>query len=145
MISVLYRLGDRLRHRARQGSTLPVTAVNGRRGEDLAHRFLRKRGLTIVARNYRPPAGGGEIDLIAYDRGKLVFVEVKTRASGDFGEPDAAVDDEKRRFLVRAARDYARRSAIEWQNVRFDIVSVVLDNPPRIELLPDAFHLARTL
>jgi putative endonuclease len=138
VISWLYRFGDALRHRARR-STLPVEAVNGKRGEDLAHRLLRRSGFTVVARNYRPPAGGGEIDLIAYESGKLVFVEVKTRASADFGSPEEAVNQEKRTFIERAARDYARRSEVDWNNVRFDIVNIVLGNPPRLELRKDAF------
>jgi putative endonuclease len=144
VISWLYLLGDRMRHRSRRGS-LPIAAVHGRLGEDLAHRLLRKRGFTVVARNYRPPSGGGEIDLIAYDAGKLVFVEVKTRAGTDFGSPEDAVDQEKRTFIERAARDYARRSEVDWNEVRFDVVNVVLDDPPRVELRKDAFPHRRTL
>ena len=144
MITWLYRIGDRLRHSARR-KTLPVEAVNGRRGEDLAHRLLRRHGFTVVARNYRPPSGGGEIDLIAYDGGRLVFVEVKTRASTDFGAPENAVDQEKRTFIERAARDYARRSEVDWNAVRFDVVNVVLGDPPQVELRKDAFSHRRTL
>jgi putative endonuclease len=144
VISWLYRIGDRLRHSARRRS-LPVEAVNGKRGEDMAHRLLRRRGFTVVARNYRPPAGGGEIDLIAYDDGRLVFVEVKTRASADFGAPAEAIDQEKRTFIERAARDYARRAEVDWNEVRFDIVNVVLGDPPRVELVKDAFSHLRTL
>jgi putative endonuclease len=144
VISLIYRIADRLRHRARR-QRLPVEAVNGKLGEDLAHRLLRRRGFTVIARNYRPPAGGGEIDLIATDAGKLVFVEVKTRSSMEFGSPEEAVDSEKRAFIVRAARDYARRREIPWEQVRFDLVNVVLDDPPRVELMPDAFHPQRTL
>jgi putative endonuclease len=144
VIAWLYRIGDRLRHRARRAS-LPLGAVNGRLGEDLAHRLLRKHGFTIVARNYRPPSGGGEIDLIAYDGGRLVFVEVKTRASTDFGAPEDAVDQEKQIFIERAARDYARRREVDWNAVRFDVVNVVLGDPPQIELRKDAFSHRRTL
>jgi putative endonuclease len=114
-------------------------------GEDLAHRLLRRRGFIVIARNYRPPAGGGEIDLIAMDAGKLVFVEVKTRASTEFGTPADAVDSEKQAFIERAARDYARRHEPDWEQVRFDVVSVVLAKPPQVELLKDAFHRQRTL
>jgi len=144
VISWLYRFADRLRHRARR-RTLPVEAVNGRLGEDLAHRLLRRNGFTVVARNYRPPSGGGEIDLIAYDGGRLVFVEVKNRAGTNFGSPDIAVDREKRAFIERAARDYARRSEVDWNGVRFDLVNVVLGHPPRVELRKDAFPHRRTL
>ena len=144
MMSLVYRVADRLRHRVRRKSMSPGEA-NGRRGEDLAHRLLRREGYTVVARNYRPPAGGGELDLIAWDGSKLAMVEVKTRTSAEFGTPDAAVDEEKRNALERAARDYARRAGVEWENVRFDVVNVVLDDPPRIELRRDAFQSRRTL
>ena len=144
MMSLVYRVADRLRHRARLKS-MPVEAANGRRGEDLAHRLLRREGFTVVARNYRPPAGGGEIDLIGWDKDKLAIVEVKTRAAADFGSPDAAVDDEKRAAIERSARDYARRAGVEWDKVRFDIVNVVLGDPPQMELRRDAFRSRRTL
>ena len=132
MLGMLYRAADALRRRA--GS-----ADHGRAGEDLAHRYLRRRGCTIVARNYRPRSGMGEIDLVAWHGDTLAFVEVKTRASGEFGDPEAAVDAEKRTRLTRAARDYARRASIDWQHTRFDVVSIVLSSPPEIEWRRDAF------
>ena len=132
MLSLIYRVADALRRRT-------LSANHGRIGEDLAHRFLRRRGCTVVARNYRPPAGHGEIDLVVWHGEKLVFVEVKTRDTSDFGEPERAVDAEKRLHLTRAARDYARRAGVEWQNVRFDVVAVIL-SPRRIEWFCDMFH-----
>jgi putative endonuclease len=144
VISLIYRIADRLRHRARR-RRLPVEAVNGKLGEDLAHRLLRRRGFTVIARNYRPPAGGGEIDLIAMDAGKLVFVEVKTRRSEEFGSPEEAVDSEKRALIERAARDYARRRGVDWEQVRFDLVMVLLGDTPQVELRKDAFHHQRTI
>jgi len=135
MIGLLYRAADAVRRRLRP-------ADSGRWGEDLAHRYLRRRGCTIVARNYRPRAGGGEIDLVAWQRNTLVFVEVKTRLSAEFGAPGRAVDSEKERHLRHAARDYARRAGVDWQMVRFDIVSIVLGKPPQIEWVQDAFSTA---
>jgi len=132
MMGLLYRAADRLRQRR-------YTDNHGRIGEDLAHRFLRARGCTVVARNYRTLSGRGEIDLIVWDGSRLAFVEVKTRATEEFGPPEGAVDAEKRERLQIAARDYARRAEIAWQVARFDIVSIVLDRPPRIEWLRDAF------
>jgi putative endonuclease len=132
MITLLYRAADALRRRS-------FATDHGRMGEDMAHRYLRSHGCTIVARNYRPRTGRGEIDLVAWRGGKLIFVEVKTRASEEFGTPDRAVDAEKRANLQFAARDYARRANVDWQETRFDIVSVVLDFPPRIVWMPDAF------
>jgi len=132
VLSLIYRAADALRRRSLQTN-------HGRLGEDLAHRYLRRAGCIVVARNYRPPSGKGEIDLVAWHREKLVFVEVKTRATAEFGEPDRAVDAEKRLHLTRAARDYARRAGVEWDHVRFDIVSVVLI-PRQIQWYRDSFH-----
>jgi len=132
MLNGFYQFADILRRRSLQNN-------HGRLGEDMAHRYLRGSGCTVVARNYRPPSGKGEIDLVVWHRGKLVFAEVKTRASAQFGEPEGAVDAEKRGNLTRAARDYARRAGVGWDQVRFDIISVVL-RPHRIEWLRDAFH-----
>ncbi len=132
MIGLLYRAADALRR-------WKLADDHGRIGEDLAHRYLRKHGCTIVARRYRPPAGGGEIDIVAWDGSKLVFVEVKTRSSGEFGAPERAVDRVKQAVLARTGRDYARRAEVEWRNVRFDIVSIVLGRRPEIEWLQDAF------
>jgi putative endonuclease len=144
MLQFLLRLSDSARHRARLRSWSPALA-SGRRGEDLAHRFLRKRGFHVVARNYRPRSGAGEIDLVAWDGGTLVFVEVKSRRSEEFGTPDRAVDQEKQDALVRAAREYARRAGVEWQNVRFDIVNVVLTDPPSVSHIGDAFGAGQAL
>jgi putative endonuclease len=85
------------------------------------------------------------MDLIAWERERLVFVEVKSRATADYGTPDRAVDPEKQRHIERAAREYSRRAQVDWDLVRFDIVSVLLTRPPKIELLRDAFGPRRTL
>lgn len=144
MLGWLYRAGDALRdHRRRQISDPDQAA--GRRGEDLAHRFLQRQGLVVVARNYRARSGAGELDLVAWDRDTLVFVEVKTRATEEFGSPDRAVDQAKRERLLRAAREYARRAGADWRRVRFDIVNVVLEPRPAITLLRDAFPVRPAL
>ncbi len=135
---------DRLRDLARRGR-VDADAATGRRGEDLAHRFLQRQGYTVVARNYRTPSGTGEIDLVAWDGPTLVFVEVKTRASEEFGTPDRAVDSEKERHLLNAARSYAHRAGVEMERARFDIVSVVLGEPPRLALIRDAFRTSQTI
>jgi putative endonuclease len=133
MISLLYRAADAVRRRMYSGD-------HGRVGEDLAYRYLRAQGCTVVARNYRTRSGSGELDLVAWHGPELVFVEVKTRETSDFGPPDRAVDREKREHLRRAARDYALRAGVEFRKTRFDIVSIVLGNPPRIDWLRDAFR-----
>src|SRR5579871_5436535 len=113
-------LSDWLRHHRRRRIWDPDLAL-GRRGEDLAHRFLRKQGFTIVARNYRLAAGDAEADIIARDGEALVIVEVKTRESADFGSPDRSVSEEKRRALVRVAREYAKKTETPREQVRFDV------------------------
>ena len=137
MISVL-RFLDLLRHRARVRRWLPEQA-SGRRGEALAHRYLRAGGFTVVARNYRPRSGHGEIDLVAWEKDTLVFVEVKTRQTAEFGAPDRAVDSVKRDALIRSAREYSHRAGVPWERVRFDIVSVVLSEPPALNQISGAF------
>ncbi len=129
---------DSLRDRKRRELWAPSQA-SGRRGEDLVHRFLRRQGWTIVARNYRLAAGDAEADIIAREGDSVVIVEVKTRESAAFGPPDRAIDPDKQRALRRVAREYARRTNTPEENIRFDIAAVTLDPTPEIELLRDAF------
>ena len=135
MLSALDSLRD-----ARRRRLWDRDKASGRRGEDLAHRFLRKHGYIIVARNYRLSSGDAEADLIARDGEDLVIVEVKTRATDEYGPPEQAVNPEKRRHLMRVAREYARKTGTPWERVRFDIVSIVLRQPPEIALLKAAFR-----
>jgi len=131
---------DWLRHLARRRRWMPTLAL-GRRGEDLAHRFLRRQGYTIVARNYRLPSGDGEADLIAWDGDTLVIVEVKSRTSDEFGPPDRAVGDDKRAHLRRLARAYARKTDTPWERVRCDVVTVVFAGRPQLQLVRNAFNI----
>ncbi len=144
MIGWLLRLADTARHRARSRHWNPAHAA-GRRGEDLAHRYLEKQGMRVVARNWRSPAAPGEIDVIARDGETLVFVEVKTRAADEFGAPDRNVDASKQDALRRTAWIYARRAGVPWERVRFDLVGIVLTQPPAFEHRKNAFPGSRTL
>jgi putative endonuclease len=130
---------DWLRH-ARRARTWSADQALGRRGEDLAHRFLRRQGFTIVARNYRLASGDAEADLIAWDGETLAIVEVKTRESSAYGPPERAVGPEKQRRLIRVAREYARKTDTPWDRVRFDVVTVVLASAPQLVLLRSAFE-----
>jgi putative endonuclease len=114
----------------------------GRRGEDLAHRYLQRHGFTIIARNYRLASGDAEADLIAREGDTLVIVEVKTRASDNFGPPDRAIGPEKQRALTRVAREYARRSRHALAQVRCDVVTIILTSPPRLEHFRDAVRVS---
>ena len=129
---------DRLRD-ARRRRVWDRDLAAGRRGEDLAHRYLRREGFIIVARNYRMASGEAEADLIARDGEDLVIVEVKTRETADYGAPERAVNPEKQRHLIRVAREYARKTDTPWERVRFDVVTIVMDKEPEIRLLRAAF------
>lgn len=115
--------------------------VLGGRGEELAVRYLRKRGYKVIERNYR--CLWGEIDLIARNKGTLVFVEIKTRSSSGFGLPQEAVDRFKQGKLVQVAKAYMAQHHLEDTiTTRFDVVAIHLTpSGPEIELIKDAFQL----
>jgi putative endonuclease len=138
MMGRLYEFADLLRHHGRKRRLTPDHLL-GRRGEDLAHRFLRRAGMVIVARNYRMNSGAGEVDLIGWESGTLVFVEVKSRQTDEFGAPDRAIGPQKEVSLLRAAREYARHAEVPWSRVRFDVVTVVFTTPPCITHFRNAF------
>lgn len=108
----------------------------GNRGEDLACRFLKKNGYKILERNYR--IRGGEIDIVAKDDDTLVFVEVKTRWSHDFGPPVEAMTPWKIKALLKPARFYVQKIGWGDKEYRLDFVGVDFadskDNP-KIELI----------
>jgi putative endonuclease len=106
---------------------------------------VRISPITVVARNYRTPSGGNEVDLIAWQKQHLVFVEVKTRQAESVSAPERAVTPEKQRRIVRAAMDYTRRAKVEWGWVRFDVVAITDSRPPLIELFVDAFGAEHSL
>jgi len=130
---------DRLRH-VRRIQVWDRDLAAGRRGEDLAHRYLRRQGYIIIARNYRLASGEAEADLIAREGEDLVIVEVKTRENAEYGPPERAVSPEKQRHLIRVAREYARKTDTPWERVRFDVVSILMEEPPAITLFRGAFR-----
>lgn len=113
------------------------THVLGKQGEELALRFLREKGYKILQTNWR--FGHNELDLIARDGDTLVIVEVKTRQSALFGEPEEAVTRDKQRAIIRSANAYVKIN--HWsRDTRFDIISIILnDSESTIRHLPDAF------
>ncbi len=82
---------------------------------------------------------------MAWDGDTLAFVEVKSRSTEEYGTPDRAVDAEKQSVLLRAAREYARRAKVEWKQIRFDVVSVILSDPPAVAHIQDAFPRGQAL
>jgi putative endonuclease len=117
----------------------------GRRGEEDAYFYLRRRrGYTIIARNYRSPHHRGELDLVGFDRDILCFIEVKTRTKHDFKPAEAAVDRDKQRELSIVARDFLRQMppTCQW---RFDVLAVYYEggqSHPSFELFQNAFPVA---
>ncbi|HEX5171592.1 MAG TPA: YraN family protein [Cyclobacteriaceae bacterium] len=109
----------------------------GKEGERLAANFLMQKGFEVIYRNYR--FRRAEIDLIVKQNDWLIFVEVKTRSSSSFGEPEEAVTVKKIRMIYDAAEEYIY--AIDWKgHIRFDIISVKLGNPPEIIHFEDAIN-----
>ena len=116
--------------------------VLGRKGEKLAADYLRKHGHKVLYRNFRAPHGG-EVDIVCRDKrhDELVFVEVKTRSSEDFGRPLDAVDRKKRRLILRGAMTWLKMLDMPDITFRFDVVEVVMTEPPEIRHIENAFQL----
>lgn len=109
----------------------------GKLGEELAVKYLIDKGYEILERNWRNRHK--EIDIIAKDGEELVIVEVKTRQTDEYGEPDIAVTKQKQRRLIDAANAYLFRTNLEIET-RFDIISIIFkDGKPVIEHIEDAF------
>lgn len=129
---------DRWRHRLRLRAWEPHLAW-GRRAEDVAHRYLQKKGFTVVERNWAWP-GHAEVDLVAWQGETLVFIEVKSRHDAAYAEPEARMNEEKRQRLRLGARLLAKRWKVGLERVRFDLVTVVFE-PYRLEHTVDAWPL----
>ena len=109
----------------------------GREGENLAAEFLKNKGWEIVSRNYRYKKA--EIDLIIRSNNWTIFVEVKTRSSSAYGEPEEFVDEFKARKIFEAAEEFI--FSTNWLgHVRFDVVSIKLGSPPEIVHFEDAIN-----
>jgi putative endonuclease len=110
----------------------------GDRGEDLAAAALKKQGYKILERNYRTPLG--EIDLIAKQKGVLVFIEVKTRQSGRYGTPAEAVHPAKQAKLRRLAEYYLQQQRLGDVAVRFDVVAITVKGEElNLNIIQNAF------
>src|SRR4030065_2341868 len=112
----------------------------GKKGEEVALRFVKKNGYKIIEKNYVCKLG--EMDIIAEEKDRLVFVEVKTRTSMVFGPPQLAVTPFKQRQLSKVALHFLKEKKLEDIKARFDVVAILL--PPekeKIELIRNAFDL----
>ncbi len=110
----------------------------GKAGEKLAQDYLEGKGYRILEQNWR--FGREEIDIIARDGNFLVIVEVKTRSSNMFAEPEASVTKAKQRILIRAANAYVNYRRQKGE-VRFDIISILVNaEGAEINHIVDAFY-----
>jgi len=116
------------------------TRERGRRGEEIAERYLVDAGYRVLDRNVH--LRHAEIDLIALERGALCFVEVRLRSSDRFGSAEESVDRRKQLRLRRAAGDaLANRRWPRFDRVRFDVVAIDAScEPPAVRLIRDAFY-----
>lgn len=122
---------------------LPFHLRTGVWGEAQAERHLKAKGYRILGRRVKVTARD-ELDLVARDGDVLVFVEVKTRKTEDFGRPVAAVDPAKRHTVSRAAVRYLEKVKYPKVYIRFDIVEVVGqegDAAPIVRHIENAFTL----
>jgi putative endonuclease len=112
----------------------------GKKGEELALRFLKKNGYRIIGRNY--VCKMGEMDIIAREKDILVFIEVKTRTSTTFGPPQLAVNPKKQSQMSKVALHFLKEKQLEDVKARFDVVAILLGSKgEEIELIKDAFDL----
>jgi len=110
----------------------------GKKGEQLAVDFLLKKGYTILERNYR--FDKAEVDILAQFKDTLAVVEVKTRSTADFGNPQDFVTNKQIQRLVKAVDHYILVNALNL-DVRFDIIAVIKSGKSfDIEHLEDAFY-----
>ncbi len=110
----------------------------GKKGEDLAAKFLEEKGFEIIDRNYRWKRY--EIDLIVKNEPFLIFVEVKTKTNTTYGLPEDDVTPRKAAQVIAAAEEYVYETG--WKKeIRFDIVAIVIKGEKvEIEHIVDGFY-----
>jgi len=113
--------------------------VSGKQAEDLAARFLVKRGLSVLARNFR--CRGGEIDLVCRDGKAIVFIEVRLRRNPGFGGAGASITPTKQRRIILAAQHYLAAHARADSDCRFDCVLLDGLSENNLDWVRDAFFV----
>jgi len=119
-----------------------TTNAFGELGERIAERWLASQGYTVLARRWR--SGHRDLDLIATRAHVIAFVEVKTRAATEFGDPVEAVHASKRRSIIRSAREWMAKhdNASASAEYRFDVIGVLLrDRKAWVRHIEGAFML----
>jgi putative endonuclease len=117
---------------------MSARTVLGQAGENMACDLFRRAGFEIAERNFRCELG--EIDIVAMRRGLIVFCEVKTRRSSQWGTPAEAVNALKRARIRKLAVRWLAERRVQVREIRFDVVSVIVDGAgTRVDHLVDAF------
>lgn len=111
-------------------------------GEYVAADFLEAKGYRILERNYY--TFGGELDLVIEDRKYLIFVEVKTRKSTQYGVPAEAVDWKKQQHMLSAAREYLRQNPTR-KEIRFDVVEILASMVDQVPHLSYINHIENVI
>jgi putative endonuclease len=112
----------------------------GKKGENIAVAYLKSNGYRIVERNYK--CLFGEIDIVAKDGDTVVFIEVKSRKSEEFGDPQVAVGLEKQKKISKISLKYLEEKHLYPCNARFDVVAIkMLPSGNKVELIQNAFEL----
>lgn len=111
----------------------------GTNGEQIAAIFLKNKGYLILEINWR--TGKKEIDIIAENADSIVFIEVKTRSNFNYGFPEEAVTESKKKLLKLAAEEYFEQKQLN-KNIRFDIISILQQGKNTKEIIhfEDAFY-----
>jgi putative endonuclease len=119
-----------------------LTKINtGKEGEKIAADFLKKNGYRIIETNFR--CAIGEIDIIAREKDELVFIEVKTRTSGEMGFPEQAVGIKKQKKMSQLALWYLQKKNTKDTTMRFDVLAImILPAGNEIKLIKNAFDFA---
>ncbi len=116
------------------------TRAKGQEGERLAARFLEEQGFCILDRNYRNRLG--EIDIVAEDKGVIVFVEVRTLKASAGHPPEETIQWKKQQRISRTAQAYIQHKRLEDRPARFDVIAVTFSGTrPTLRHIPDAFEM----
>ena len=136
--ALLHGLDHVISRTSAKDTPTPAHQRTGRRGEEDAYFYLRRRGYVLVARNFRTARHHGDIDLIGWDKDVLCFIEVKTRTTRDVKPAAAAVDRKKRHDIRMVIRDYLRllpeRQFPDPPQWRFDVVAVYYEGRPGLPI-----------